>query len=232
MSRVDRLRDLLNFYQQLGFEYLPMRVDEVEDMLSRLNSQALSPEEKKGMLDDLRQRMGDCQRCRLSENRKNIVFGEGNPDAMLMFVGEGPGREEDIQARPFVGEAGGVLTSLITRMGFKREDVYIANVVKCRPPMNRNPHEDEISACLPFLEEQISIIRPKVIFCLGKISVQALLGIKSPISKIRGQFYAYMDIPVMPTFHPAYLLRNSNEKWKTWDDAVKVLKKLGKEVPV
>jgi DNA polymerase len=226
MNRVDGLRELLHFYRRLGFEYLPVKTEEFRDSVFSSYKDSTEAKGKYDRLKELRQKIGICKRCKLSANRTNVVFGEGNPDARLMFVGEGPGREEDIQARPFVGEAGGVLTSLITRMGFKREDVYIANVVKCRPPMNRNPQEDEISACLPFLEEQISIISPRVIFCLGKISVQALLGIKAPISKIRGHFYTYRDIPVMPTFHPAYLLRNSSEKWKTWDDAQKVLEKL------
>jgi DNA polymerase len=217
------LADLLRFYRELGFEYLPMPRDEL--LLSSTGTSHGTGRRQEALMG-LRERIGDCKRCRLSKNRTNIVFGEGNPEARLMFVGEGPGREEDIQARPFVGDAGQLLTRLINRMGFKREDVYIANVVKCRPPENRNPQEDEISACLPFLEEQIEIIRPSVIFCLGKISTHALLGIKTPISKLRGNFYSYKGIPLMPTFHPAYLLRNPRDKRLTWEDAQKVLKKL------
>jgi DNA polymerase len=143
-----------------------------------------------------------------------------------MFIGEGPGREEDLQARPFVGEAGTVLTSLIVKMGLRREDVYIANIVKCRPPMNRDPEEDEMIACKPFVQEQVRIINPKVIIALGRISAQNLLNTKTPISKLRGGFYEYDGIPVMPTFHPAYLLRNPKDKWLTWGDAQKVLEKL------
>lgn len=220
-----RLRSLLEFYREIGFEYLPLKNAEFMNASSSLvNPPAADKKEK--ALYALKESIGDCQRCRLSKSRTNIVFGEGNPNAKLMFIGEGPGREEDIQARPFVGDAGRLLTNLIRKMGFGREDVYIANVVKCRPPNNRNPEDDEISTCIPFLGEQIRIIRPHVIFCLGKISAQALLGIKTPISRLRGHFYSYMDIPVMPTFHPAYLLRNPSDKRLTWEDAQKVLEKL------
>jgi DNA polymerase len=143
-----------------------------------------------------------------------------------MFIGEGPGRDEDLQARPFVGEAGKLLTSLIEKMGMKREDVYIANIVKCRPPNNRDPEEDEISSCRPFVERQAQIISPKVIMSLGRVSAQSILGMKMPIGKLRGNFFSFNDIPLMPTYHPAYLLRNPKDKWLVWDDAQKVLKKL------
>jgi DNA polymerase len=143
-----------------------------------------------------------------------------------MFIGEGPGREEDLQCRPFVGEAGKVLNSLIRKMGFKREDVYIANIVKCRPPSNRDPERDEMEACSPFLEKQISIIQPKIIMALGRISAQRLLDDQTPISKMRGRFYLFQGIPVMPTFHPAYLMRNPKDKWLTWEDAQMVIEKL------
>lgn len=236
---IEGLRSLLNFYKEIGFDYLPLK-DGFKFQASSLKlkdkkilpTTTEDPAYKDGdegtFLKALREDIGDCQRCKLSKSRTNIVFGEGNPNAKLMFIGEGPGREEDIQARPFVGDAGKVLTSLINKMGFSREDVYIANVVKCRPPNNRNPEDDEIASCMPFLEKQIRIIRPRVIFCLGKIAVQTLLGIKTPISRLRGNFYTYMDIPVMPTFHPAYLLRNPSDKWLTWEDAKKVLEKLNK----
>ena len=154
----------------------------------------------------------------------NVVFGEGNPDAGIMFIGEGPGREEDIQARPFVGDAGKLLTNLIVKLGLKREDVYIANIVKCRPPYNRNPEEDEILTCIPFVKKQIDLIKPEIIVCLGRIAAHALLEVKIPISKMRGNFLSYNGIPVMPTFHPAYLLRNPKDKWLTWDDMQMVLK--------
>ncbi len=143
-----------------------------------------------------------------------------------MFIGEGPGKDEDIQARPFVGDAGKLLTKLIVKLGLKREEVYIANIVKCRPPFNRNPEEDEIAICKPFVEKQIEIIKPRIIVALGKISAHALLKINIPITKLRGNFFHYNDIPVMPTFHPAYLLRNPKDKWLTWEDMQKVLDKL------
>jgi DNA polymerase len=180
-----------------------------------------------GSLKTLREEIGDCKRCKLSSGRKNIVFGEGSPDARLMFIGEGPGREEDLQARPFVGDAGILLTRLIEKMGFRREDVYIANIVKCRPPMNRDPERDEIEICRGYIEKQIEIINPQVIISLGRISSQTLIG--NPALKMtstRGRFFDYNGIPLMPTFHPAYLLRNPKDKWLTWSDAQKVLEKL------
>lgn len=214
------LKKALEFYQELGFEYLPLRTP--------IPAKAGTKLDKASALKALRKKIGDCQRCKLSASRTNIVFGEGNPQAKLMFIGEGPGRDEDIQGRPFVGDAGKLLTRLIEKMGFKREDVYIANIVKCRPPMNREPEEDEINACKPFIEEQIKIINPGVIISLGKISAQNLINTKVPISKLRGRFYDYIDIPLMPTFHPAYLLRNPKDKQLTWEDAQKVLEKLNK----
>ncbi|MBU4320554.1 MAG: uracil-DNA glycosylase [Nitrospinae bacterium] len=188
----------------------------------------LTSEQKKSALNALREEIGDCQRCKLSKGRKNIVFGEGSIDAEIMFIGEGPGEDEDIQGRPFVGKAGQLLTKLIEKMGFKREDVYIGNIVKCRPPFNRDPEEDEINACSPFIRKQAEIISPKVIVSLGRISTQTLIGLKIPIGKLRGKFYQFEDIPLMPTFHPSYLLRNPKDKWLVWEDAQKVLERLGK----
>ncbi|HET6515578.1 MAG TPA: uracil-DNA glycosylase [Thermodesulfovibrionales bacterium] len=180
-------------------------------------------------MDALREEIGDCQRCGLSKGRKNLVFGEGSLDAEIMFIGEAPGRDEDLQGRPFVGDAGKLLTRLIEKMGLRREDVYIANILKSRPPMNRDPEEDEIRACLPFLERQIEIIAPKVIVSLGRISAHSLLNTRTPITKLRGTFYDYKGIPVMSTFHPAYLLRNPKDKWLVWEDAQKVLDLLRRE---
>jgi DNA polymerase len=158
------------------------------------------------------------------------VFGEGNSDARLVFIGEAPGREEDSQGRPFVGDAGMLLTRLIEKMGFKRGDVYIANIIKCRPPMNRDPEKDEIESCRGFVEKQIEIIKPEVIISLGRIASQTLIGNTGlKMTSIRGNFFDYKGILLMPTFHPAYLLRNPKEKWLTWNDAQKVLEKL-KEV--
>ncbi len=223
----ERLRKAMEFYRDLGFEYLPVKNAGV---LNAHRQQSETPGDytrnRDEDLKNLRAGIGDCRRCKLSKGRKNIVFGEGSSYAKLMFVGEGPGRDEDIQARPFVGEAGKLLTKLIVRMGMKREEVYIANIVKCRPPLNRNPEEDEITACRPFVEKQIEIISPRVIVCLGKVSAQALLGTNIPISRLRGDFLEYKGIPVMPTFHPAYLLRNPKDKWLTWDDMQKVLEKM------
>jgi uracil-DNA glycosylase len=222
------LKKSITFYQALGFENLPIQ-------LARSNQQSAikgtgkgqSAYDKKILLEKLREEVGDCKRCKLSGKRTNIVFGEGHPNAKIMFIGEAPGREEDLQGRPFVGDAGMVLTRLISKMGFKREEVYIANIVKCRPPMNRDPEIDEITACRKFLERQIAIIQPMVIMSLGRISTSTLVGNPAlKISAIRGKFFEYKGVPVMPTFHPAYLIRNPKEKWLTWNDALKVLEKL------
>ena len=181
-------------------------------------------------LEELRAAIGDCERCKLCSGRTNLVFGVGNPKAKLMFVGEGPGRDEDLQGEPFVGRAGQLLTDIITKgMGLKREDVYIANVVKCRPPENRNPEPDEVATCEPFLKKQIDLIRPKIIVGLGKFAVQTLLQSKVPITKVRGNWHSYHGIKLMPTFHPAYLLRNPADKKLVWEDIKKVIKELRDE---
>ncbi len=181
-------------------------------------------------LEELRAAIGDCQRCKLCSGRTHLVFGVGNPKAKLMFVGEGPGRDEDLQGEPFVGRAGQLLTDIITKgMGLKREDVNIANVVKCRPPENRNPEPDEVAACEPFLKKQIDLIRPKIIVGLGKFAVQTLLQSKVPITKVRGNWHSYHGIKLMPTFHPAYLLRNPADKKLVWEDIKKVIKELRDE---
>jgi DNA polymerase len=226
------IKSVLEFYQALGFDMLP---------INRPSPPSVSPLSKGGYrgvkggqggiketaLNALKKEIGDCKRCRLSEGRTNLVFGEGNPNTRIMFIGEGPGREEDIQARPFVGDAGMLLTRLIEKMGFKREDVYIANIVKCRPPMNRDPEKDEIESCRVFVERQIEILNPEVIISLGRISAQTLIGnLALKITAIRGNFFDYKGIPLMPTFHPAYLLRNPKDKWLTWSDVQKVLEKL------
>jgi DNA polymerase len=178
-------------------------------------------------LEELRAAIGDCRRCKLCSGRTNLVFGVGNPRARLMFIGEGPGRDEDLQGEPFVGRAGQLLTDIITKgMGLKREDVYIANVVKCRPPDNRNPEPDEVAACEPFLKKQIDLIRPEIIVGLGKFAVQTLLQSKIPITKLRGNWHHYHGIKLMPTFHPAYLLRNPADKKLVWEDIKKVIKDL------
>src|SRR5512138_2856375 len=160
-------------------------------------------------LEELRAAIGDCRRCKLCSGRTHLVFGVGNPRAKLMFVGEGPGRDEDLQGEPFVGRAGQLLTDIITKgIGLKREDVYICNVIKCRPPGNRNPEPDEVAACEPFLKKQLAALRPRMIVTLGKFAAQCLLRDDTPISRLRGNFRTYEGISLMPTFHPAYLLRD------------------------
>ncbi len=215
------IKTVREFYRAWGFERLPI---DIPAGMKKGNA------EKTRALKALRREIGDCMRCKLHKGRKNIVFGEGSPDAPIMFVGEGPGREEDIEGRPFVGDAGKLLTSLINKLGLKREELYIGNIVKCRPPANRDPEEDEIGTCMPFIKRQVEIIAPRVIIALGRVSAQALIGTKTPISKLRGRFYEFEGILLMPTFHPAYLLRNPKDKVLVWDDAQKVLKKLGRAV--
>jgi uracil-DNA glycosylase len=174
----------------------------------------------------VRDEIGDCTRCKLHRlGRRQIVFGVGNPGAELMFVGEAPGGDEDIQGIPFVGRAGQLLTKIIEAIGLKREDVYIANVIKCRPPQNRNPEQDEVDTCEPFLFQQVDIIKPKVIVALGTFAARALLRTLDPISRLRGRVYAYRGAKLVPTFHPAYLLRNPASKREVWED-MKVVREL------
>ena len=174
----------------------------------------------------IRDDIGDCTRCGLCHKRTNIVFGVGNPAARLMFVGEGPGADEDLKGEPFVGRAGQLLTRIIESMGMERKDVYIANVVKCRPPENRTPLPDEIATCSPFLFKQILAIRPRVIVCLGTPATQTLLGTRDTITRLRGTFHDIEGLRVMPTFHPAYLLRNPAAKREVWNDMRKVMAEL------
>jgi uracil-DNA glycosylase len=187
-------------------------------------------------LEKIRKDLGECQRCSLAKKRKNLVFGVGSPTARLVFVGEGPGADEDLKGEPFVGEAGQVLNRIITAMGLKREEVYICNVVKCRPPGNRDPETDEIAACAPFLLRQIQSVKPEVIVALGKFAAQTLLGTKEPITKLRGKFRDFHGIPLMPTFHPSFLLHKQGEGsmeafWEVWDDMTQVLRLLNLPVP-
>ncbi len=169
-------------------------------------------------LTQVREELGECTRCKLHKGRKSIVFGVGNPKAWLVFVGEAPGADEDEQGEPFVGRAGQLLTRIIEAMKLTRDQVYICNIIKCRPPGNRNPEPDEIASCEPFLVGQLQAIKPKLICALGNLATQILLRTKEPISKLRGRFHSYQGIPVLPTFHPAYLLRNPYEKKTVWED--------------
>jgi uracil-DNA glycosylase family 4 len=183
-------------------------------------------------LESIREEIGDCTRCKLHKGRTNIVFGEGDPKAAIVFVGEGPGYEEDQQGRPFVGAAGQLLTDIIVKgMKVRREDVYICNIVKCRPPENRNPELDEVAACIGFVKKQIAAIKPKVIVTLGNVPTHNLLNTKQGITKMRGTWQEYEGIPVMPTFHPSYLLRSPGEKKYVWEDIKKVMGRLGIAVP-
>lgn len=178
-------------------------------------------------MQHLRTELHDCKRCKLHQGRTNVVFGVGNPCAQLMFIGEGPGRDEDLQAEPFVGAAGQLLTKIIEAMGLKRDEVYIANIVKCRPPNNRVPEPDEAATCMPFLIRQVQIVNPKAIVCLGSTAIQNLLTTDRKISSMRGKFQQWQGIPVMPTFHPAFLLRNPAMKKPVWEDMQKVMELLG-----
>jgi uracil-DNA glycosylase len=182
-------------------------------------------------LEAIREHLGDCTRCRLHKQRNKIVFGDGNPHAQLVFVGEGPGHDEDMQGLPFVGRAGKLLTQMIEAMGLKRADVYICNVVKCRPPENRKPEDDEVATCSPYLLRQIDVIAPKAIVCLGATAAQALLNTKDSISRFRGQWFDFRSAKLLATYHPAYLLRNPSAKSEVWKDLQKVMQLLGLPMP-
>ncbi|MFH1726989.1 MAG: uracil-DNA glycosylase [Pseudomonadota bacterium] len=177
-------------------------------------------------LGQIRKELINCERCKLCHNRKHVVFGVGSETADLVFVGEGPGHDEDIQGLPFVGKAGQLLTKIINAMNFTLNEVYITNIVKCRPPQNRNPQPDEIAMCEPFLLRQLEVLKPKVICTLGKFAAQTLLKSEFTISQLRGKFYDYNSIKLMPTYHPAFLLRNPGMKRPVWEDVQKIQKEL------
>ena len=178
-------------------------------------------------LEDVRKELGDCKRCKLHCGRKTIVFGEGNEKATLMLIGEGPGYDEDVQGRPFVGKAGQLLTKILQSINLPREEVYIANIIKCRPPQNRNPEPDEIESCHPFLMKQIGVIQPKIICALGTFSAQTLLKTDTKITALRGKLFDLEGIKVIPTYHPAFLLRNPDKKREVWEDMKKIVELLG-----
>lgn len=209
------VRSHLEYLEALGIEWIPKRA----------HGNAAS--DTAPTLDAIRTEMGDCRRCKLWKGRKNLVFGEGNPNASLMFVGEGPGADEDAQGRPFVGRAGQLLTRIIEAINMRRQDVYIANIVKSRPPNNRVPEPDEVVACLPFLKKQIEAIRPQIIVTLGAVATNNLLSGTLSITKARGEFRQLGGVLVMPTFHPSYLLRNPAAKREVWEDMKKVRDRLG-----
>lgn len=220
---VGHMKRFLAAHGELGLE--PPRLSGVYRDPSENNPLEMSS------LEALREFIGDCRRCKLWNGRNHLVFGEGSPGARLVFVGEGPGRDEDAEGRPFVGEAGKLLTRIIeSGMGLKREDVYVCNVVKCRPPNNRVPERDEIQSCLPFLQRQIGIINPECICALGLTAAQSLLGRPVVMNRERGKWVSFMDIPMMPTYHPAYLLRNSSAKRQVWEDVQEIMKLMNLEV--
>lgn len=241
------LAEYLQALQESGVDGIPVRlsspVPESDPLLPPGSSD--QPEDVQGepahqprpdTLEKIRKSLGDCQRCKLGKTRKNLVFGTGNPHARLVFVGEGPGADEDRQGEPFVGEAGRLLDRIIGAMGLQRADVYICNVVKCRPPGNRDPEADEIAACSPFLLRQMQAIKPEAVVALGKVAAQMLLESKEPISRMRGRFHDFHGIPLMPTYHPAFLKRKEAEGdkeafWEVWDDMTQVLRLLKLPVP-
>jgi DNA polymerase len=179
----------------------------------------------------IREDIGDCTRCKLHKGRNKIVFGDGSPNAKLVFIGEGPGADEDAQGLPFVGRAGKLLTQMIEAMGLQRKDVYICNVVKCRPPENRTPEPDEVEVCSPYLLRQIDVINPKVLVCLGAVAAKTLLETNRGITQFRGQWLEWRGRKLMATYHPAYLLRNPNAKGDVWKDLQKVMAELGLQAP-
>ena len=234
----------VNYYRELGIhDFYRRPVEEGAELTLQAadhNPAASEPavetalpmiEDKPAALQAIRDDIGDCTRCRLHKGRTNIVFGVGNVNAELMFVGEGPGADEDAKGEPFVGRAGQLLNNMISAMGLKREDVYIANVVKCRPPGNRNPERDECDTCSPFLMRQIAVIRPKVIVALGAVAAKNLLAMNDSMANLRGRWYDFRGSKLAVTYHPAYLLRDPRQKKETWKDLQRVMKYLGLKAP-
>ena len=220
IEAIDDLTRTLSFLKQagcIGFTCSQANLARID------NWSHPSPTNRQPSLDAIRDILGDCRRCRLSESRRTIVFGAGNPRARLVFVGEAPGYEEDVQGEPFVGPAGQLLTKIIHAIEMTRDAVYILNVLKCRPPKNRNPRPDEVATCSPFMIRQIHAIQPEFICALGKFAAQTLLQTDRPISRLRGHFYEYQGIRLMPTFHPSYLLHNPEKKREVWQDMQKLM---------
>jgi DNA polymerase len=226
----DEIVTQLEFYRDIGITHLDVPLaapppDSSKDSLLEIlhGSPPMTHRRKDiGSLEGVREELGDCQRCALAGSRTHIVFGAGNPSAQLLFVGEAPGAEEDRQGLPFVGRAGQLLTRIIESIGMSREEVYIGNVLKCRPPGNRNPEPVEVETCSPFLQKQIEAIQPRVVCCMGTFAAQTVLGMNTPISRLRGKFYEIGGIRYMATFHPAYLLRNPEKKREVWEDMKKI----------
>jgi uracil-DNA glycosylase len=219
---LEQIRERLRFYGSLTSFGFPRNGEVEAPPTPKPASAALARDET---LEEIRADLGDCARCQLSEKRTTIVFGVGNPRAELMFIGEGPGHEEDRQGIPFVGAAGQLLTKIIEAIDLTRDQVYIANVVKCRPPNNRDPEPGEVEACRPFLDRQIDAVRPRVICALGRVSALNLLQTDEGITRLRGRIFSYRGAKLVPTYHPAFLLRNPGKKRECWDD-MKLIKKL------
>jgi len=214
-------RSQFEYLTDLGFEEHKITVPEGSDVQ---NAEAANPDS--AALDAIFNELGNCQRCGLGASRTKLAYGVGNPNARLVLVGDAPGREEDLQGEPFVGEAGQLLDRILQAMGLHRNDVYICNVLKCRPPNNRDPQPEEGATCEAFLVRQIAAVRPQVIIALGHFAVHSLLKTNAPISKLRGEWQSYQGIPLMPTYHPAYLLNNPEGKRDVWDDMKQVLRRL------
>ncbi len=208
------LKSYLEYLKGIGIEALPFFEMKVVDQLSKPSLNRPTVE----TLEEIRRELGKCSRCKLHRTRRTLVFGEGNEKAKLMFVGEGPGYDEDVQGRPFVGKAGQLLSKIIQSIHLPREEVYITNIIKCRPPQNRNPEPDEIECCNPFLLKQINAIQPQIICALGTFAAQTLLKTDTKITALRGKFFDFAGIKVIPTYHPAYLLRNPDRKKEVWED--------------
>lgn len=235
------LADRVQYYRELGVhDFFRREVPQVEDDDVSAAADAAQtddngdsmPENRESALRAIREEIGDCTRCPLhKQGRKQIVFGVGNPDADIMFVGEAPGADEDEQGEPFVGRAGQLLNNMIKAMGIQREDVYIANVIKCRPPANRTPEPAECEVCSPFLLKQIDVIQPKVIVALGAVASRSLLGLNQPMNQLRGQWHDFRGYPLAVTYHPAYLLRDPRQKAAAWQDLQMVMKRLGMTPP-
>jgi len=237
----------VNFYREMGiYDFYRRPVDESLQIEIATAPEAMPPKapiasqppeglpiihDQPAALKAIRADIGDCTRCRLHKGRTNLVFGVGNPDAELMFVGEGPGADEDAQGEPFVGRAGQLLNNMINAMGLRREDVYIANVVKCRPPGNRTPEKDECDICSPFLLRQIEVIKPKVIVALGAVAAKNLLAVNDSMANLRGRWYDFRGARLAVTYHPAYLLRDPRQKKEAWKDLQMVMKYLGLTPP-
>ncbi len=253
---VDELKRYMEFQQSMGVKTVPAqkiatlqsaptvsektgpRTEAMAKKTNRADEDIITIEEPVNLfgaeimtLEEIKEEIGDCTRCKLHEGRTNLVFGDGNPRARLIFVGEGPGRDEDMQGKPFVGRSGKLLTKIIEAMGLKREDVYICNVVKCRPPVNRTLEPGEMSTCEQFLFKQIRFIKPEVIVCLGATAAKSILRTKDSLGSLRGKFHMYSGTKLMVTYHPAALLRNPHFKKPAWEDMQVVMKELGLPLP-